>query len=43
MLLYFDFHQSNLKRERKLEVQHVQICREIDYTTISTLHKLTDK
>ena len=27
----------------KLEVQHMQICTEIDYTTISNLHKLIDK
>ena len=27
----------------KLEVQHMQICAEIDYTTISNLHKLIDK
>ena len=27
----------------KLEVQHMQICVEIDYITISTLHKLIDK
>ena len=27
----------------KLEVQHMQICIEIDYITISTLHKLIDK
>ena len=27
----------------KLEVQHMQVCIEIDYTTISTLHKLIDK
>ena len=27
----------------KLEVQHMQICIEIDYTTISTSHKLIDK
>ena len=27
----------------KLEAQHLQICIEIGYTVISTLHKLTDK
>ena len=27
----------------KLEVQHMRIFIEIDYTTISTLHKLIDK
>ena len=27
----------------KLEVQHMQICMEIVYTTINALHKLTDK
>ena len=27
----------------KLEVQHMQVCIEIDCTTISTLHKLIDK
>ena len=27
----------------QLEVQHMQICIETDYTTISTLHKLIDK
>ena len=43
MLLYFDFHQNHLQRVWNLEVQHVQICIEIDYTTISTLHKLIDK
>ena len=27
----------------KLEVQHMQICIEIDYSTIFPLHKLIDK
>ena len=27
----------------KLEIQHMQICVEIDHTTISTLHKLIHK
>ena len=27
----------------KLEVQHIQICIEINHTTISSLHKLIDK
>ena len=43
MLLYFDFQKSHLQRASKSEVQHVQICIEIDYTTISTLDKLIDK
>ena len=27
----------------KLKVKHMQICIEIDYTTITTLHKFVDK
>ena len=42
MLLYFALSQSH-PQTVKLRVKHMQICIEIDCTTISTLHKLIDK
>ena len=35
MLLHFDFHQSHLQRVWNLEVQHVQICTEIDIAKLT--------
>ena len=41
--LIFQLSSKPSSKSIKLEVQNMQTCIEIEYTTISTLHKLIDK